>query len=199
MSAKIRDIKNLVFGRLTVIEQTGQRGANGGVRWLCQCECGKTTIAASGDLIKNSVLSCGCYLSEMNGSKRWWNWNGVGEISGSLFNQYYQRAKRDSIEFCITKDYLWDIFLNQNRKCKFSGIELTFPSRDRKKHLATASLDRIDSSKGYIEGNVQWVHKHINFMKLQMPDDLFIEWCAIITDYNKDKMALKKPIEYNNE
>lgn len=26
-------------------------------------------------------------------------------------------------------------------------------------------FDRIDPNKGYIIGNVQWVHKHINMMK----------------------------------
>lgn len=51
----------------------------------------------------------------------------------------------------------------------------------------TASLDRIDSSKGYIEGNVQWVHKRINKMKLDDSDTEFIEWCRLIADFNKDK------------
>ena len=37
------------------------------------------------------------------------------------------------------------------------------------------SLDRIDSSKGYEENNVQWVHKDINLMKNKYDNKYFIE------------------------
>ena len=37
----------------------------------------------------------------------------------------------------------------------------------------TASLDRIDSKKGYIEGNVQWVHKNVNKMKMDLDEKEF--------------------------
>ena len=33
------------------------------------------------------------------------------------------------------------------------------------------------SSEGYIENNVQWVHKHVNRMKSDKSDDEFLEWC----------------------
>lgn len=49
----------------------------------------------------------------------------------------------------------------------------------------TASLDRIDSSLGYIEGNVQWINKEINYMKMDLPQDKFIEWCEKIYKYKK--------------
>ena len=48
----------------------------------------------------------------------------------------------------------------------------------------TASLDRIDSSKGYIEGNVQWVHKRVNLMKGNMSTENFIEWCNLVVKNN---------------
>ena len=46
----------------------------------------------------------------------------------------------------------------------------------------TASLDRIDSSKGYIEGNVQWVHKSVNIMKCDFSSDIFIGICNQISN-----------------
>ena len=54
-----------------------------------------------------------------------------------------------------------------------SGLELRFQTT-RKDYDATASLDRIDSSKGYIKGNVQWVHKNINYMKQEMTNEEFL-------------------------
>ena len=46
----------------------------------------------------------------------------------------------------------------------------------------TASLDRIDSSKGYVEGNVQWVHKMINMSKQQYSQEEFIDMCKAVAN-----------------
>lgn len=70
--------------------------------------------------------------------------------------------------------------LNQNRKCVFTGIELTFNLKTQ-----TASLDRIDSSKDYVVGNVQWVHKTINNLKQDFSDEELIYWANLITNYKK--------------
>lgn len=71
------------------------------------------------------------------------------------------------------------------KKCKISGLSLEF---GKAKHgTTTASLDRIDSSKGYIEGNVQWLHKDVNRSKFTKSDEEFIELCRIIVGYNNDK------------
>mgnify|MGYP007044016634 CR=1 FL=1 len=59
-------------------------------------------------------------------------------------------------------------------------------NKERKLGINTASLDRIDSSKGYIEGNVQWVHKDINWMKQDFNEEYFIFLCSEITK-NKGK------------
>jgi hypothetical protein len=51
----------------------------------------------------------------------------------------------------------------------------------------TASLDRIDSSKGYIEGNLQWVHKDVNIMKMDLSQVEFIDYCVKVALYSGDK------------
>jgi hypothetical protein len=48
----------------------------------------------------------------------------------------------------------------------------------------SASLDRIDSSKGYVKGNVQWTHKTVNIMKQAMSDEELIDWCKVIVKNN---------------
>jgi hypothetical protein len=42
----------------------------------------------------------------------------------------------------------------------------------------------IDSYKGYIEGNIQWVDKHVNKMKNEFDQDYFIEICKKISQKN---------------
>ena len=51
------DLLNKNFGKLTVIETTRK---NNRKAWLCQCDCGGTRIALTGDLIRGKVTSCGC-------------------------------------------------------------------------------------------------------------------------------------------
>lgn len=63
----------------------------------------------------------------------------------------------------------------QHKRCALTGVEIEFGTAWNK--VCTASLDRIDSNEGYIEGNVQWVHKAINLMKRDMTDAEFLDWC----------------------
>ena len=49
-----------------------------------------------------------------------------------------------------------------------------------------ASLDRIDNSKGYIKGNVQWVTKDINMCKRTLNNESFIVLCKKVSqNYEK--------------
>lgn len=53
------DLKEKVFGKLRVIEETEIR-KRGAVVWKCQCECGNEAFVTSGSLVKGHTKSCGC-------------------------------------------------------------------------------------------------------------------------------------------
>ena len=60
----IDDLINQRFGFLTVIEKDPQRGSNGEVKWICQCDCGNIVSVRGGNLKRkdeNRTISCGCY------------------------------------------------------------------------------------------------------------------------------------------
>ncbi len=86
---------------------------------------------------------------------------------------------------------LWKLFLQQNKKCALSGIELTFSKIRKDTTGKTISLDRIDSSKGYVPGNVQFVHKHINIMKNKFDQDYFISLCKSIINHDQTELTAK--------
>jgi hypothetical protein len=109
-------------------------------------------------------------------------WRGYGEISLTHFNQIKIGAKRRNLIFNLTIEYLWDLFLKQNRKCIYTGLELGFSKKRSLIGSCTASLDRVDSFKGYVEGNVQWVHKDINWMKQDFDNDYFIKMCKLVSE-----------------
>lgn len=73
------------------------------------------------------------------------------------------------------------LFVVQDKTCALSGVPLGFRDRGLRQH--TASFDRIDSSLGYVDGNVQWVHKDINMMKNNTPQDRFIDLCRKVTNH----------------
>lgn len=144
-----------------------------------QCHCGKIFQSSVCTLLKNKKPSCGCLSSRVYGENHT-HWTGYGEISGHMWSNIRNSAKQRDLEFHINIIYTWNLFLQQNRKCVFTGLELKF-----KKHYkddTTASLDRIDSSKGYIEGNVQWIHKDVNKMKQDFSDEYFIYICNLISN-----------------
>ena len=75
------------------------------------------------------------------------------------------------------------MFLKQDKKCALTGYPLHF-GRNRNTPETNASLDRIDSSKGYKENNVQWVLKDINRMKWQYNTDYFVKLCKLVAKHN---------------
>ena len=139
-----------------------------------------STIFKKYNLKIRPVCERGALISVKVGGKSSKHWRGYEEISGSHWCNIKRCAKSRNIQFDITIDYIWNLFIKQERKCFFSGVLLSFGKCCKDKINRTASLDRIDSSKGYIEGNVQWVHKDINCMKMKLSNQEFINFCSLV-------------------
>lgn len=69
----------------------------------------------------------------------------------------------------LTLEYLKQQWEKQKGICPYTNIEMILPKNTLEytkiKSLKKASLDRIDSSKGYVEGNVEFVCSSINLGK----------------------------------
>lgn len=105
-------------------------------------------------------------------------------LLGTRLAEIVKSAKRRGLAFEVTKEHLWDLFERQDRKCALSGTALKF-GRMYHPLETNASLDRIDSSKGYVEGNLQWVHKDVNKIKRDLDQALFLDWCQRISDHTR--------------
>ena len=162
------DLLDKPFGQLTVVERITPN------MWRCRCSCGQHIVAYSSQLKKKVYVSCGC-TRLARGSKHQC-WRGYGELSQKKYGIIKRGAHKHhnrKLEFSVSAEYLWNLFVSQDKKCALTKTPLSINQE--------ASLDRIDSSKGYIEGNVQWVHKDINTMKWAFPQNTFIEWCRLVT------------------
>lgn len=158
--------------------------------WLCHCGYrGKDVIMRTESIARPNVRSCGCTRFE-NGSVAN-KWSGFGEISGSQWGNIANGAKHRRLQFEITIEYAWELFLAQGRRCSLSGIELVFSPNRAQLSSSTASLDRIDPKAGYIIGNVQWVHKDINKMKNKLGEAYFIAMCGRVWNHAQSKPSSK--------
>ena len=181
------DLTGIQFGKLKVIS-AHSKTRNGHIRWLCKCACGKESAVLGTHLKQGNTSSCGC--SRVKRGKDHPQFTGHEDISGSYWSGIKRCMKpapsRREIEFNITIEYAWDLFVSQNKRCALSDVSLYFPAANSGK--GTASLDRIDSSKGYIEGNVQWVHKDVNLMKNALDQKYFTDLCAKIAVKSKEEV-----------
>lgn len=153
--------------------------------WECICDCGRTCLKATRGLRGSDAKSCGiCSSIRFKGDKNP-IFTGCGDIYGTYMLNKKQGAVRRGMCFEITAKQVWELYLKQNRKCVYTGMELSFKKEQGKG--VTASIDRIDSSIGYTPDNIQIVHKFVNVMKREFTHDEFIDWCRQIVNYNDGK------------
>lgn len=104
---------------------------------------------------------------EVKEIKKRWEWSIPGRLSAAK-----KRSKKNNLKFNLTKEYLESIY-PKNNICPLLNIALDWDSDPN--HSSTPSLDRIDSSKGYIKGNVQWISWRANSLKKDAtPDELLM-------------------------
>lgn len=88
----------------------------------------------------------------------------------------------------IDLDFLVDLLKKQEGKCAITGIEMTYIKGLRKYHYSNVSIDRIDSSKGYMKDNVQLVCCWANMAKSNLTPERFKEMIGL-TYKNLQKYA----------
>lgn len=85
----------------------------------------------------------------------------------------------------ITLEYLKELWESQDGKCPYTGwpmknLECCTPDKQLPLTPDRASLDRIDSSKGYIKGNVQFVCYMAQCCKGAFSSQQMIEFCEAV-------------------
>lgn len=163
-----------VFGKWRV---TGYSHYNNEHYWTVLClGCNKDYTRRGGQLVNGRTKGCqSCNAFER---EKYSFWEGIDGVSKQYLTKLTFRKK----EVLISLQDLVDQWKSQKGICAYSGQVLSLVQKDRDWSESTASIDRIDSSKGYIKGNIQWVHKRINTMKNDMSETEFINWCVKVAE-----------------
>lgn len=63
-----------------------------------------------------------------------------------------QNARQRGIEFSLTITSVKNIL--KAKRCYYTGVELTHPRQNKEMRGTDVTIERVDSSKGYVKGNV---------------------------------------------
>lgn len=181
--SRLKNMCGKKFGKLKVLERNKDNNKYGAALWTCLCDCGHIENCTSSSLILGKLKCSLCWKKEMVERM----FEGYMDISKDYFSRLADSAKKRKLEFSISIEYLWNLFVKQNKKCALTGKELVLIKTKKNKNKQTASIDRIDSSKGYVEGNLQWIDKWVNLMKSDFSQDEFIFICQQVVDYKGNK------------
>jgi hypothetical protein len=145
-------------------------------KWCSTCSgCGKEQPYTRKDHAKQSALNdwrckaCSAKDKSLNSNQP------VGSQQ-RLFNKFKRSAKSRSINWNLSIEQMFSIF---NGKCALTGWDISTDYLSE-----TASLDRIDSKKGYSIDNVQWVHSMVNMCKNKYDQQKFLDMCKAIAAKN---------------
>lgn len=152
----------------------------------CECKCGSKHNVNCYNLTTGKSSCCKtCGISSKKSDNP--SWRGYKDIPQSWFSMYQRYAKLADRPFEITIEDAWDLYESQEGCCALSGIPIDFKneSKTRGQRRYSASIDRIDSNKGYTKDNVQLVHKDVNIMKNKYDQEHFLNICKLITEHSK--------------
>lgn len=98
------------------------------------------------------------------------------------------RANKTGKACDITFEEIRELWNHQNGRCALSGTKMTHdPTPDLRsaQRRNNVSIDRIDSSKGYVSGNVHLVTSQINLMKLDYSVEEFVDACTAVHEWRR--------------
>lgn len=113
--------------------------------------------------------------------------NHYGTIKHHVQEKISTWRKTSCVPSDLTVNYLIELYNNQNGLCYYSGENMVFGWVDGKIHHNSLSLDKLDPSKGYVQGNVVWCKYLINTMKTDLTEFEFYSMLSKILEIKNER------------
>lgn len=167
------------FGTRYITGRWKRKKSTGEVLWETQCSCGSKAIYQSPyHLFKGNRTTCrSCRPCS---GKDGYNYKGTEDIPRDVLGRIERgcRHRNKDIKCYLSLEDLQEVWSKQEGLCALSGLPIVIKR--------TASVDRIDSDGDYTIDNVQFVHKDINKLKMDLPEEYFRFLCTKVANYGKD-------------
>jgi hypothetical protein len=177
---------------------------NSQVELTCEM-CGRTFTRSSAEVNRNRKLGRRVFCSlECTGQANIANlppttetarylWRGKTPDKYSPFREYLKLIRRRTQEhhegLALTLEDIKQQWERQNGRCPFTGWQLEIPRTTNWAESPItprrASIDRIDSSVGYVPGNIRFVSVMANYCKNHFSDEEVIEFCRAVVAYQQ--------------
>jgi hypothetical protein len=196
MGAKQRDLIGLRYSMLIVLESLpSEKFGIGGYKkrmWLCKCDCGNLTKAATGDLTGDHKKSCGCLTatrSAQNSIKS--RYKIVKQDAGyrSVYVRYRENAKQRNLKFDLDFDIAVSIMKSN---CHYCGIEPSNLFWKSHYNVYYNGIDRVDNTIGYDISNLVACCKICNIAKNNNTEQYFLDWINRAYHYQNNKLIVKE-------
>lgn len=167
----MKNLKDMVFGRLTVIDRAGSDKSMNAT-WLCKCECGKEVVISGIYLRNGETKSCGCLHKEvakktmtthgLSKTRLYKVWAGIKSRCYNPNNNNYKYYGAIGITMC-------DAWLNSFESFRNWSLQNGY---DENAKAQECTIDRIDNNLSYSPDNCRWVN-HVMQCNNQSSNKMF--------------------------
>jgi hypothetical protein len=163
------DLMGKRFGNIVAKEYVVFTTAGGKkeYRWKCLCDCGNWAYIRSKNLNDGSRIDCKSCSKKRQTKKQ--TLPDKLSIFHRIFRTYKRHAKNKSIPFELTTEMFSKIIQEQ---CEYCGE----PPKKYDDGYNRNGIDRVDSSLGYVTGNIVPCCETCNRAKLDSPRKDFVKW-----------------------
>lgn len=179
---KIKNLSNLRFGRLLVLNPNGKT-EHGHYVWSCICDCGKSTNVISSNLVRGRTSSCGCYNVECTKIRE--KTHGFTNSDRRLLGIWHSMKCRCNNPKSIAYKYYGGKGISVCQRWMDSFLNFYNDMIDG--YSEELTIDRIDGDKGYNPANCRWAtrlmqsrnKKNLIPIKIGNEYKLVSEWAEI--------------------
>lgn len=182
--SKITMEKNDRYGYLSYTGNTFYKENTKKIIYEFICDCGKIIKTQRDTVLRGEKKSCGCKSTTCNYIEIKEKW-GEDYPFHVLHTRFFERSKQKNIDFTITAMDIKNQYKLQDGKCFYTKQEIFMPTGFSIKNMSKpniASIDRIDSSKGYHPDNIQLTTKAMNLFKYTLSHEELLEICHIVSN-----------------
>jgi hypothetical protein len=171
------------FGRLVALRFVQRAGRR--TTWEFQCDCGNTVSRDVHNAVNGYTNSCGCLriestlknLAKVDRTKDQWCKLPTGEASKrALFNHYKSAAKKKGLDFELSLERFTELTSSICHYCDTPPRKVYTNSKVNNGGYLCNGVDRLDSAKGYVEGNIVGCCTKCNLGKHTMSERDFLDW-----------------------
>jgi len=171
MGRKI-DITGIRKGKLIAVKIHSQ-DKNKRFLWLCKCDCGGEKVLRLSTFRKGKITSCGCERMAHNRHN-----DRNFAIIKNLHNSHIKRKKDKGFKNTLPLSVFELLIFKNCFYCDSPPSQFIYDRYSKNKIISDKfiivnGIDRIDSNKGYEEGNVRPCCKHCNTAKNTLSENQF--------------------------